>query len=214
MIELRDGPAALTIDPDHGGRLASLTVAGRELLVPHSAGVSAIGWGCYLMVPWPGRLRDAEPRLGRPDLPARADARPSRDPRRGLRPALDRRASVRPVGRADLRARARRLAARWDRPPVGRARRERSDSRGRGRRRAIDAGGPRLAPLVPEGRGRGPDRAGLRRGPRDPRAHPDRSADRSARDDRPAQGAGRRPAQARPRLCRRPLAGPRPLAGL
>ena len=60
MIELRDGPAALTIDPDHGGRLASLTVAGRELLVPHSAGVSAIGWGSFLMAPWPGRLRDAE----------------------------------------------------------------------------------------------------------------------------------------------------------
>ena len=60
MIELRDGPAALTIDPDHGGRLASLSVAGRELLVPRSAGVRAIGWGCYLMVPWPGRLRDGE----------------------------------------------------------------------------------------------------------------------------------------------------------
>jgi aldose 1-epimerase len=58
VIELRDGSTALAIDPDEGGRLASLVVGDRELLVRRAAGIGPIGWGCYLMAPWPGRLRD------------------------------------------------------------------------------------------------------------------------------------------------------------
>jgi aldose 1-epimerase len=58
VIQLRNGPAALAIDPDHGGRLASLVIGNRELLVTHTEGTGSIGWGCYLMAPWPGRLRE------------------------------------------------------------------------------------------------------------------------------------------------------------
>ena len=59
MIELRAGDARVTIDPIRGGRLASLVVGGRELLVgPHSPEDRSIRWGCYLMAPWPGRLAD------------------------------------------------------------------------------------------------------------------------------------------------------------
>lgn len=59
MLELEAGDAFATIDEAHGGRLASLQVGGRELLVgPGSADDSSITWGCYLMAPWPGRLAD------------------------------------------------------------------------------------------------------------------------------------------------------------
>jgi len=58
-VELRAGGAVATIDPDRGGRLASLRVDGRELLLgPPDAVDAGIGWGCYLMAPWPGRLAD------------------------------------------------------------------------------------------------------------------------------------------------------------
>ncbi len=56
-IILRAGGAAATIDPDRGGRLASLLVGGRELFVgPSDADDRSMTWGCYLMAPWPGRL--------------------------------------------------------------------------------------------------------------------------------------------------------------
>lgn len=49
------GACSLTIDVEHGCRLASLSVDGRELLVtsaPHP-----IDWGCYPMAPYAGRVR-------------------------------------------------------------------------------------------------------------------------------------------------------------
>ena len=42
------------LDPVHGGRLASLTVHGHELLVASGAGPTE--WGCFPMVPWAGRV--------------------------------------------------------------------------------------------------------------------------------------------------------------
>jgi aldose 1-epimerase len=56
-IELRAGGARAVIDPMRGGRLASLSIDGRELLLraPTPDDVS-IRWGCFLMAPWPGRL--------------------------------------------------------------------------------------------------------------------------------------------------------------
>ena len=46
------------VAPDAGGRLASLTVDGTELLVRRS-GIwdSQLAWGSYPMVPWAGRIR-------------------------------------------------------------------------------------------------------------------------------------------------------------
>ena len=59
MIELRAGGATARIDPARGGRLASLSIDGRELLrgAP-SRDDASIRWGCFLMAPWPGRLAD------------------------------------------------------------------------------------------------------------------------------------------------------------
>jgi aldose 1-epimerase len=59
VIELRAGGAKAQIDPQRGGRLASLSVGGRELLLRAPAPDDAsIRWGCFLMAPWPGRLAD------------------------------------------------------------------------------------------------------------------------------------------------------------
>ena len=55
-ITLRAGTVEAVLDPDAGGRIASLCVDGFELLVTEGAG--AVAWGCYPMVPWAGRVRD------------------------------------------------------------------------------------------------------------------------------------------------------------
>lgn len=55
MIEQRAGDASLTIDPV-GGRIAALSVAGVELLVARND--DPLGWGCYPMAPFAGRIRD------------------------------------------------------------------------------------------------------------------------------------------------------------
>ena len=53
---LESGPARVAIDVERGGRIASLNVDGLELLV--SAADSAMDWGCYVMAPFAGRVRD------------------------------------------------------------------------------------------------------------------------------------------------------------
>ncbi|HEV2005213.1 MAG TPA: hypothetical protein VGQ85_01245 [Candidatus Limnocylindrales bacterium] len=63
-IVLRAQGATTTLDPDRGGRLASVFVGDREVLIPAPDGRDrAIGWGCYLMAPWPGRLADGRLRF-------------------------------------------------------------------------------------------------------------------------------------------------------
>lgn len=57
LIELRAGDASARVDPDHGGRLAGLRVGDRDRLVePPDPRDGSIGWGSFLMAPWPGRL--------------------------------------------------------------------------------------------------------------------------------------------------------------
>lgn len=65
-VTLRNGRAAVTVDPLRGARLRSLTLDGRELLSDGSGPRDdeqmddpAFGWGCFLMGPWAGRVRDA-----------------------------------------------------------------------------------------------------------------------------------------------------------
>ena len=56
-MELDAGDAEVTVDPDRGGRVASLRVAGQELLVAEPEVGDPKLWGCYPMVPWAGRVR-------------------------------------------------------------------------------------------------------------------------------------------------------------
>jgi aldose 1-epimerase len=56
-LELRTGDASVSIDARRGGRLASVRVRDRELLLgPPDDEDAWLFWGCYLMAPWPGRL--------------------------------------------------------------------------------------------------------------------------------------------------------------
>jgi aldose 1-epimerase len=54
VLESRD--ARLEVDSVAGGRMASLIVDGSDLLARTGSG--ALYWGCYPMVPFPGRIRD------------------------------------------------------------------------------------------------------------------------------------------------------------
>ena len=57
MIVLTAGDATARVDPQAGGRLASLVVGGAERLVTGSMQDDPMVWGCYPMAPWAGRLR-------------------------------------------------------------------------------------------------------------------------------------------------------------
>lgn len=55
---LRAGKLEVALAPEAGGRIAQLRYAGVDWLVgEEDAGPAAIGWGCYPMVPWAGRIR-------------------------------------------------------------------------------------------------------------------------------------------------------------
>lgn len=52
-------PARVVVDPQMGGRIAALWVAGLDLLVgrPGGPNVDPLAWGLYPMAPWAGRVR-------------------------------------------------------------------------------------------------------------------------------------------------------------
>ncbi|MET0143246.1 MAG: aldose epimerase [Ilumatobacteraceae bacterium] len=58
VIELRAGPARVSIDPASGGRIAALAVGGTDVVVPRRAGDHVMLWGSFPMVPYAGRVRD------------------------------------------------------------------------------------------------------------------------------------------------------------
>jgi aldose 1-epimerase len=53
---MRAGDVRLSIDPRQGGRMASLRIGEREVLL--TEGWGPIRWGCYPMAPFAGRIRD------------------------------------------------------------------------------------------------------------------------------------------------------------
>lgn len=56
IVDQSQGDARIEIDLHAGARVASLEIAGHELLVGHNA--EPIGWGLYPMVPYAGRVRN------------------------------------------------------------------------------------------------------------------------------------------------------------
>jgi aldose 1-epimerase len=64
VIELRAGEAHCVISPDEGGRVASLRVGTRQLLIERPSEVGSepdpMSWGCYPMAPWAGRVRHGQ----------------------------------------------------------------------------------------------------------------------------------------------------------
>lgn len=57
-VRIGAGGCTAVVDLRHGGRLTSLRVDGRELLVQVPADADPVLGGCYPMVPWAGRVRD------------------------------------------------------------------------------------------------------------------------------------------------------------
>jgi aldose 1-epimerase len=60
MVELEAGEARVRISPLAGGRVASIEVGGTELLITGDIGDDPMLWGSYPMVPYAGRVRDAQ----------------------------------------------------------------------------------------------------------------------------------------------------------
>jgi aldose 1-epimerase len=58
-LVLEAADARLVVRPEEGGRIGSVVVGGRELLVT-SDPQGLIHWGCYPMAPWAGRIRHGE----------------------------------------------------------------------------------------------------------------------------------------------------------
>lgn len=58
-LDSPSGSASALISAQDGGRVASLVVNGMELMAPDT-GAGPLGWGCYAMVPWAGRVRRGE----------------------------------------------------------------------------------------------------------------------------------------------------------
>jgi aldose 1-epimerase len=55
---LRAGRLEVALAPEAGGRIAQMRYDGLDWLVGEDeGGAAAIGWGCYPMVPWAGRIR-------------------------------------------------------------------------------------------------------------------------------------------------------------
>jgi aldose 1-epimerase len=57
-----DGRVHVAVDNQCGARLASLRIDGLDIIV--SDGADALGWGCYPMVPYAGRVRDGVVHIG------------------------------------------------------------------------------------------------------------------------------------------------------
>ncbi|RZA34197.1 MAG: aldose epimerase [Lysobacteraceae bacterium] len=58
LLRLARGHLQVDVAPEAGGRIAQITHRGLDQLVDHrQAGGAMIGWGCYPMVPWAGRVR-------------------------------------------------------------------------------------------------------------------------------------------------------------
>lgn len=76
VIELHASGVTAVVDPAAGGRLASLVVAGAERLVTGSSSDHPMMWGCFPMVPWAGRVRNATFTFGGTTYRLPADAGP------------------------------------------------------------------------------------------------------------------------------------------
>src|SRR5690606_25968141 len=54
---LRAGRLEVALAPEAGGRIARIRFGGVDWLIGEQQEAAAIGWGCYPMVPWAGRIR-------------------------------------------------------------------------------------------------------------------------------------------------------------
>ena len=77
---------AATFDPADGGRLSSFRVGDHELLVAH--GKDVFHSGSFVVAPWVGRLRDAQPEFSGRAVSVRRQQRAARLAWAGHRSAM------------------------------------------------------------------------------------------------------------------------------
>jgi len=58
-LQSPNGTMTALVYPEYGGRIGSLIVGGQEIFMTGGALDDPLSWGCYPMVPYAGRVRDA-----------------------------------------------------------------------------------------------------------------------------------------------------------
>lgn len=58
-LQSPNGTMTSLVYPEFGGRVGSLIVGGQEIFITDSSNGDPLSWGCYPMVPYAGRVRDA-----------------------------------------------------------------------------------------------------------------------------------------------------------
>ncbi len=71
-----NGSMAVLVYPEFGGRIGSLNIEGQEIFVTGGATDDPLSWGCYPMVPYAGRVRDAILKFAGEQFPLRKNLPP------------------------------------------------------------------------------------------------------------------------------------------
>jgi aldose 1-epimerase len=71
-----NGSMTVLVYPEFGGRIGSLSVGGQEIFVTGGATDDPLSWGCYPMVPYAGRVRDAILKFAGEQFPLRKNLPP------------------------------------------------------------------------------------------------------------------------------------------
>ena len=75
-LQSPDGALTALVYPEFGGRIGSLIVGGQEIFITDSSNDDPLSWGCYPMVPYAGRVRDAILKFAGQQFPLRKNLPP------------------------------------------------------------------------------------------------------------------------------------------
>ena len=75
-LQSPNGLMTALVYPEFGGRIGSLSVGGQEVFVTGDATDEPLSWGCYPMVPYAGRVRDAILKFAGEQFPLRKNLQP------------------------------------------------------------------------------------------------------------------------------------------
>jgi len=75
-LQSPNGTMTALVYPEFGGRIGSLIVGGQEIFITGSSTDDPLSWGCYPMVPYAGRVRDAILKFAGQQFPLRKNLPP------------------------------------------------------------------------------------------------------------------------------------------
>ncbi|MEI7505666.1 MAG: hypothetical protein WCK23_02510 [Actinomycetes bacterium] len=76
MLQSPNGTMTALVYPEYGGRIGSLIVGNQEIFTTDNSNDDPLSWGCYPMVPYAGRMRDAILRFAGEQFPLRKNMPP------------------------------------------------------------------------------------------------------------------------------------------